>query len=197
MAEEIEGESFADEDWYGEDLVQRVYRRCSFTNVDLTEAQSRLCTFDECRFGSVRFNASRHHDSAFLSCTFRRCNFFEARFDGCKLSGSQFVECDLRPLEVTGGDWSFVGLSMAKLRGVTFRGVRMREADLGGADLTEATLSDVDLSGAQLAKAVLVKADLRGSDLSSLDPAQTRIRGARITLEQAVAIAHALGLQVG
>jgi uncharacterized protein YjbI with pentapeptide repeats len=98
---------------------------------------------------------------------------------------------------VTGGDWSFVGLPLAKLRGVTFRGVRMREADLGGADLTEATLSNVDLSGAQLAKAVLVKADLRGSDLSSLNPTQTQVRAARITVEQAVMIAQALGLNVG
>jgi fluoroquinolone resistance protein len=64
-----EGESFAHEDWYGDEFVERVYRRCDFNDVDLTEAQTRGTVFEECTFGNVRFNASRHADSAFLRCT--------------------------------------------------------------------------------------------------------------------------------
>ena len=81
---------------------------------------------------------------------FRRCNFFEAEFTGCKLVGSTFIECDLRPLTVDGGDWSFVALPGADLRGVRLTGVRMREVDLTRANLTGATVAGVDLSGAQL-----------------------------------------------
>ena len=111
MTDVFEDETFSDEDWYGEEMVQRTYRRCRFSNIDLTEAVIRLCTFEECQLMNVRFNASRHADSAFLRCAFKRCNLFDAQFDGCKLTGSHFEQCELRPLTVTGGDWSFVALA--------------------------------------------------------------------------------------
>jgi len=87
VADEVEDESFLSDDWYGEDLADRAYTRCFFTNVDLTEATSRGAVFTECSFGGVRFNTSQHTDSAFLRCTFDRCNLFEAEFTGCKLVG--------------------------------------------------------------------------------------------------------------
>jgi uncharacterized protein YjbI with pentapeptide repeats len=192
----IEGETFRDEDWYGEELTDREYRNCLFSRVDLTEAATRGVTFTECAFDNVRLNASRHADSAFLRCTFKRSNLFEAEFTGCKLIGSGFEECSLRPLSATGGDWSFVTLSGADLRGVTLRGVRMREADLAGADLTDAVLADADLSGAQLRGAKLLRCDLRGSDLSALDPGTVELAGAVISAEQAIVVAQALGLDV-
>ena len=127
----VEDESYAGEDWYAEEMVDRAYLRCRFSDVDLTEASTQGVRFEECQFFNVRFNASRHTDSAFLRCLFTRANLFEARFDGCKLTGSTFRDSDFRPLTVAGGDWSFVSLVEADLRGCTLTDVRMREADLG------------------------------------------------------------------
>jgi fluoroquinolone resistance protein len=197
VAPDVEDESISGEDWYAEELLDRTYRRCSFFDVDLTEATSRGSLFEECTFGNVKFNASRHDDSAYIRCTFDRCNFFEAEFTGCKLLGSSFKDCQLRPLTIHNGDWSFVGMSGANLRGVNLRGVRMREADLSGANLTEATVSDVDLSGAHLRSVNLTRCDLRGTDLTALDPARATLTGAMITAEQAIIIAALLGLRVG
>jgi uncharacterized protein YjbI with pentapeptide repeats len=193
---QVEDVSYRGEDWYGEELTDRVYLRCRFTDVDLTEATTRGVRFEECAFDNVRFNASRHVDSAFLRCVLRHCNLFEAAFDGCKLVGSEFRDCELRPLTVTGGDWSFVHLEGADLRKATFRGVRMREADLGAANLGEAVLSNVDLSGARLGKARFAKADLRGSDLTALDPRASDVSSAIIDADQAVVVALALGFVV-
>jgi uncharacterized protein YjbI with pentapeptide repeats len=196
MAEEVDGESFSGDDWYGEELADRVYRGCTFFDVDLTESVSQGAVFEECRFGNVRFNASRHTDSGFVRCTFERCSLFDVEFTGCKLMGSAFTDCELRPLTVHYGDWSFADLNGAKLRGVKLRGVRLREADLSGADLTEAVLADCDLSGAVLRGVVLARCDLRGSDLSALDPALATLTGAVITPDQAVTIATLLGLSI-
>lgn len=196
VADVIEGETFRGEDWYGEELADRRYARCFFHDIDLTEATSQGAVFTESTFGNVRFNASRHTDSAFLRCTFQRCNFFEVEFTGCKLTGSTFEACELRPLRVIGGDWSFVGLPGANLRGVRIEGARMREADLTGTNCEEAVLVGVDLSGAQLHQARLGRADLRGSDLSALDPTVTGIKGALIDAEQALVIAQSLGFEL-
>ncbi|GAA1772049.1 pentapeptide repeat-containing protein [Luedemannella helvata] len=197
MADVIEGETFRDLDWYGEEFEDRAYERCFFFDVDLTEAVSRGARFEECSFGNVRFNASRHTDSAFLRCVFTRCVFFEAEFTGCKLVGSRFVECELRPLRADGGDWSFVGLAETDLRGVSLTGLRMREVDLSGANCEGATLTGLDLTGAELRGARLDRSDLRGSDLSTLDPLAVTRAGARISAEQAVVIAMALGFAIG
>jgi fluoroquinolone resistance protein len=197
MPELTEDVTFRHEDWYGEELTDRHFVGCEFFHVDLTEAVSRGAVFTGCTFGNVLFNASRHVDSAFTRCVFKRCNFFEVEFTGCKLVGSTFTQCDLRPLTVAGGDWSFVALPGADLRGVRLTDVRMREVDLTGANLTGATVTGVDLSGAQLHSSRLGDADLRGSDLTALDPTVVERAGAIVDAEQTVVIAQALGFRIG
>ena len=54
----------------GEELTGRVWRGCSFVEVDLTEAVLRDCRFEECTFDRVRFNASIHERTTFTACSF-------------------------------------------------------------------------------------------------------------------------------
>ena len=100
-------------------------------------------------------------------------------------------------MRVIGGDWSFVVLAGADLRGSTFQQVKLREADLTGANCVDSVFATVDLSGAMLHNAKFVRADLRGSDLTALDPLVTDVTDAKILAEQAVVIAQAMGLRVG
>jgi uncharacterized protein YjbI with pentapeptide repeats len=192
-ADEHTDEVFSGEDWYARQFAGERFRRCRFVDIDLTECGSDGALFEECTFASVRFNASVHRDSAFLRCLFERSNLFEAEFTGCKLIGSSFVESDLRPLTVTEGDWSFVALRMADLRGVRFTGVRMREVDLTEARCDGAVLSTVDLSAARLLHTSLRECDLRGSDLAGIDPRQVDLTGAVLGVAQAVQLAQSLG----
>jgi len=190
-------QTVAGEDLYGEDLTGRVDSRVLFADVDLTESTSSAgSVFDECVFRNVRFNAAVLQGAAFTNCTFERCNFFDATFADCKLVGSMFDRCAYDRLTVTGGDWSFVGLPGADLRSASFAGVRMREADLTGVRGDGMKLRGVDLSAASFGKASFDGADLRGSDLSGLDPWTVGLRGAVVDMEQAIAIAAALGLDV-
>ena len=118
MADPIYEVTFKGDDWYGEHLLGREYTACTFREVDLSESVTQGVVFTDCVFGNVSFNASRHTDSAFTNCTFRRCNFFDTEFTGCKLTGSKFDQpVSLRPMRVLGGDWSFVTLAGADLRG--------------------------------------------------------------------------------
>ena len=100
-------------------------------------------------------------------------------------------------MRIEGGDWSLVAMRGADLTEATLTGVRLREADLSGARFDGASVRDTDLSGANLHRSSFRGSDLRGSDLSTLDPLNVDIVDARIDIEQAVAIAEALGLRVG
>ena len=55
---------------------------------------------------------------------------------------------------------------------------------------------DVDLSGGGLHSADLSGCDLRGSDLRAIEPANVRLQGAIITIDQTIVIAEALGFDV-
>lgn len=186
-----------DEDWYGKSLTESDrYTRYSFLDTDWTEVADEGAVFDECTFAGVRFNASRHTGAAFTNCTFKRCTFFDTRFTDCKLVGSLFRQCTYTLFEVSGGDWSFVGLPGADLRQAGFDGTRMREVDLTAARLEKATVTGCDLSGALLHGSKLSGADLRGSDLSSLDPLTVEFNGATISLEQAATLATTMGWHI-
>ena len=188
--------SITGEDWYGLDLSEQTFERTLFVDVDLTEAVSAGSVFTDCSFRGVKFNASRHKESAFLNCTFTACNFFDARFVGTKLVGSMFDRCEFALLQVEGGDWSFVGFPGAALEGAQFVGVRMREVDLTFARCAKATLSHCDLSASWFHGADLSEATLTGSDIAGLNPLETTLRGAYIDEQQAVQLAEALGVRV-
>ncbi|HEX2205257.1 MAG TPA: pentapeptide repeat-containing protein [Longimicrobium sp.] len=183
-------------DWCGDDISGQRHTRVLFVDLDMTEVENHGAVFEECTFRRARFNVSTHNGAAFVNCTFANCNFYDARFSDCKLVGSMFDRCTFDAMQVAGGNWSFVGLPGADLRTASFRGVQMREADLTGARCQGATLRDADLSGASLHAADLSRCDLRGSDLSALDPEHVELRGAIITIDQTIAIAEALGLDV-
>lgn len=184
------------EDWYGRDLSGAEHRQVAFVDVDMTEVTGTGAVFEECTFAGVRFNASVHVEAAFVNCTFRRCSFFDARFERSKLVGSGFDDCELGALAVDGGTWSFVRMRGADLRSARFTGVRLREADLSSAVLTGSTLRDCDLSNAWLHGADLTDADLRGTELAGIEPETVLLRGAVVTIAQAVTVAEALGLDV-
>jgi fluoroquinolone resistance protein len=184
------------EDWYGRELSDDRFTRYSFLDTDWTEVVNTGAIFDTCTFAGVKFNASVHTGAAFTNCTFKRCTFFDTKFTDCKMVGSLFQQSTYALFEVTGGDWSFVGLPGADLRQTTFDGVRMREVDLTAARLEKASVTGSDLSGAMLHGAKLTGADLRGSDLSSLDPLTVEFKGATISPEQAAVIASTAGWNV-
>jgi uncharacterized protein YjbI with pentapeptide repeats len=177
-------------DWSGEDISGQTHTRVLFVDLDLTEARNAGAVFTECTFKRAKFNASEHVGAAFLNCTFVNCNFFDAKFTECKLVGSMFDRCTFEITQITSGNWSLVGLPGADLRSATLA------ADLTGARCEESTFHDVDLAGALLHKASFAGCDLRGSDVSAIDPETTEIRGAIVTIEQAVVIAEALGLDI-
>jgi fluoroquinolone resistance protein len=204
MAERLHGKqapptdrTVAGADWADRALAGETHERVAFVDLDLTEARCRGMTFTECTFRRARFNCSSHADAAFVNCTFVNCNFFDARFADCKLVGSMFDRCTYDLMQVSGGNWSHVGLPGADLSRAAFRGTRLREADLTGASFKGGTLRDADLSGALLRKAKLAGCDLRGSDLSALEAEDVmEMRGAVVTFEQALVLATVIGLDL-
>ncbi len=182
--------------WENRDISGEQHVRVEFVDIDLTEAKNNGAVFTECTFRRCKFNVSGHRDAAFVNCTFKSCSFFDTKFFDCKMVGSMFDRCTFDLMQVEGGNWSHVGLPGAKLSKATFNRVRLREADLTGVRADGGSIRDCDMSGAWLHGANLTDCDLRGSDLGALEPDRTELRGAIITVDQAITIVTALGLDV-
>jgi uncharacterized protein YjbI with pentapeptide repeats len=189
-------EKFVDEDWYGRELTGQTYHGCTFREVDLTDTVSKGAGFQSCLFANCRLNASTHTSSAFTACEFRRTSLFRATLDGCKLTGSVFVDCRLRPMCVRGGQWWGVVMRGADLTGLDLSGLPLQEADLSEADLSGTSLRGCDLSRASLRNARLRDADLRGARLEGVDLSSVIVRGTRMDLDGAVAVAESHGAVV-
>ena len=130
-----------------------------------------------------------------------------AKLYGTSLRGVRFESCKLMGVDWTlaskWGDFSFKGCVMdycsfvgLPLKKITFDGCRLVEANFTEANLTESDFSGSDLTGAQFSRTNLTKADLATASGYYIVPTNNTVRGAKISLEGAVAIARSFGLLV-
>lgn len=110
----------------------------------------------------------------------------ELELAGAIVVGCEFVDCDLSFASFRGMDltsWSFEGCRFAEaefvrcvLKGVSF----------AGADLTRCAVHRCDLAGA----------DLRGARGYVISPTENTLRGARVSLPEALGLLAAVGVVV-
>ena len=143
---------------------------------------STAVTFTECTFDGAELTNSLHRRSAFLNCSFVRVGLRGVTWDGCKMTGSTFWECRTQPMSINGGDWSYVSLGKANLRGLDHD-----RCPVGLKPISPAPTSPVPGSamptcaGRAPAASVLAQADLRGARLDGFDPRTADLRGAHGT----------------
>ncbi|MGI9016195.1 MAG: pentapeptide repeat-containing protein [Euzebya sp.] len=150
---------------------------------------------------------TRFEDCRFVASSLRNARLTQTRFDDCR-----FVDCDLMGTDWTQVDWPafvmgdppmFIGcrLDYANFHGVkllhgVFYGCSMIETDLRQTILRGADLRHADLTRAELTAADLRNADLSGAEGYLLDPRETRVTGAILSMPGAAGVLEALGLQL-
>jgi len=187
------GTEFTDETFEGlelehADLSGREFFRCTFRALKAPEsswARSRLeeCVFESCDLSRANLTEARFIDVAFRDTRLMGTDWSavapnpDVRFDACDLRFASFVKTNLRKTK----------LRACKASEANFIECELVEADLGGTDLTGANIDACDLS----------KADLSTAIGAFLNPANNRVKGARISVESAVLLAMSFGMKVG
>jgi fluoroquinolone resistance protein len=164
--------------------------------------------FEGCTLTDWTASASTLRGCVFEECVLRGCDLSNAKLYDTRLRGVRFERCKLMGVDFTaayalGFDVAFEGcvLSYASfaamaLRGLQMIGCRAHEALFDDADLRDACFDESDLRGSRFGGA-----DLRGADLSEatgyvIDPEYTKVKGAKMSVEGAVATAQAMGIEV-
>ena len=183
VGEELEGLDLA-----GETLRERLFDDCVLKGWTLNEAALRSCRFDD--------------------CTFRGCDLTMAKLYDCRLRGVRFERCKLMGVDFSlayqlGFDVSFEDcvLSYASFSGMNVKGLevircRAHEAIFDDADLRDADFTESDLAGARFSGADLRGADLSGASGYVIDPAYSKLKGTRMSIEGALATARLFGIEV-
>ena len=171
-------------------------------SADLSNREFERCTFRRCTLPHSRWVETRLED-----CVFERCDLLQMVPEKLALRGVTFADTRLM-----GVDWSQLGTMPVvqfercdlryssfvalKLRRTRFVSCNAREAVFIDVDLSEADFTDTDMPGSTVQGCVLVKTDFRLSTGLLFNPQANQVKGARISVETAVALAQSLGMVV-
>ncbi len=145
------------------------FKRCNFTESDISHLIFIECTFDECNMKMIKVANTTFKDVMFRKSNLMGVNFFEC--NKFMLSFS-FEKCDLRLA-------SFNSLSLKKIK---ISDSLLKEVDFTDADISEARLIKCDLENAIFDHTMIKKADLSSSENYSIDPEINTLTGSRFSL---------------
>ena len=189
------------------------YQGQRFTDLRMLGEQVSGVEFDACVFEGGIFTESTFSRCRFSDTRFRRCDLSVVKLPGCFVAGVRFVQC-----KMIGLDWTVAAplqaatamlsaqfeecvLDYSNFFGLKLRNLQLVRCSAKEADFTEADLSGVDcrgtdFSGARFSHTILERADLRDALNYTINPAANRMRGARVSLPEAVMLLRAFEIEV-
>jgi uncharacterized protein YjbI with pentapeptide repeats len=155
--------------------------------------------FDRVSFASCEISSFRLRDVRLVKCDLSNAvlrGFEASRVEliECRLIGMRATECHWQDVLVENCDMRYAQLTDGKARSCEFRACHLGEADLRGADLEGAIFTNVMLHRADLSRAKLRGTDLRGAEIEGITVQAEDLRGAIVSVVQAVDLARLLGL---
>ena len=184
----IENQLFKRIDYTAANFQRNEYEDCKFVNcnfheVDLLNVVFRECTFDGCDFSLASLKNTTLNDIKFINC---------------KLLGVQFEECNpfLFSLDFENCLLKLAVFYKLKLKKTGFKNCNLQETDFSEADLTAAMFDNCDMQRAIFNRTNLEKADFSSSFNYSIDPENNRIKKARFSRMGVIGLLDKYGIEI-
>lgn len=183
-------------------LADRTFTDLVLEAGDLSGKELQRCTFRRCKLPASRWARSKLEECLFEHCDLTRMApqglaLREVTFKDSKLMGVDWT--DLGPLpnaRFDGCDLRYASFVKLKLRATKFLGCTAREANFIDIDLTEADFTGTDLTDSTIRGCTLAKTNFSRATGVLFEPQHNRVKGARIALEAALAMARSAGMVV-
>lgn len=188
--------------------VSETFRAFRLEAEQLEGAEFDQCFFDRCVFSRSVFAHCRFTSCRFVGCDLSNIGvpssrFRDVRFEATKLLGVDWTKADamadahaptsLSFVECVMDLSSFFGLN---LRGAVMQRCSAKEVDLSEADLRGAICRGTNFAGAKFHATNLERADLREASSYTIDPRANRVKAARFSLPEAVALLQGLDVVI-
>lgn len=184
----------------GQTYQDRVFRNLSLTRTTLTRIEFDGCTFERCAFAQGALYRCRFTNCRFLNCDLgmvqvTNARFFEVSFTDSKLIGIDWTKAGVSKVDRTLLTVGFEAcvLDYCNFSGLSLKNTRMtrcsaKEVEFGQADLSGTDCSGTDFAGSTFLQTNLQKARLVGATNYAIDPRVNKIKGAVLSLPEAVAL---------
>lgn len=165
------------------EVKQTVFCGCRFTGCDFSEASFTNVQFVDCDFSNSNFS-----DTYFKCCSFWKCKAVGADFYGSRINHVTFSECNFMGTGFDAAHMSFV---------------KMQDVDFTEAGFSKCRFANFGADNICFCKANFFKTSLKDIDFSTcnieeivLSDTMEELKGVKVHLAQAVALAKRLGIVV-
>jgi fluoroquinolone resistance protein len=180
-------ETFDEVEAVGINLSGKEFERCVFRRCKLSESRWARAKFEQCRF----------EDCDLARIVPRGVSLSGVAFTNSRLMGVDWTELGLVPsMSFDGCDLRYASFVKAKLQKTSLVNCVARESTFVDTDLSAANFSDTDLTGATFQGCTFAKADFTKAVGFAFDPQANRVKGARVSVDAAIAFVQSFGVAV-
>jgi uncharacterized protein YjbI with pentapeptide repeats len=174
--------------WSNESVPDREFEQCTFSQCDLSRSDFSRSRFAECTFIGCDLSMIKLSDVALRDVTFKECKLLGVDFSACKemLFSVSFDQCLL----------DHAVFHKRKLDGTRFTRCSLKGVDFENAHLNNALFERCDLERAVFVNTHLQKADLTTAYNIALDPERNKLKGAKFSVDGALALLTKYGVVV-
>ena len=183
-----------------------------FKDVNLNEEELTSCGFLGCSFLRCSFEKTIFDKCRFIDCDFKECDLSLAQFPDSVFSGGKFEDSKIIGIDWTHVIWSELGLhtpisilncaiSHSTFIGLDLTEFKIRNCIAANVDFREANLNLVDFTGTDLSDSLfsntnLAEADFRGAYNYQIDPTRNKIKGAKFSMPEAMALLYSMEIDL-
>ncbi|MDE6593815.1 MAG: pentapeptide repeat-containing protein [Oscillospiraceae bacterium] len=184
----------------------------TFENIVLEYEVIEDCEFTECTFTGCSLSECTLNGCVFNECTFVNCSFSEIKSSGTEVCFGVFEKC-----MVNGVNWRTLlpevplacpieRLKDCKMRYNTFYKIPLNKFDFTGNDITKSEFTECNLSGSsfkgcdlegtEFFRCDLTKADMRDAKGYRIDILTSKLKNARFSYPDVMALLDGIGIKI-
>lgn len=160
-----------------------LFEGCDFTESDWTKAELTDCVLKRCNLSLTKVRGSRLHGVKFEECKLVGVDFSQV---GKRFFSISFDQCLLDTCNLSGLSMKKISFARSTLRNVLFKESELSEASFIDCDFRETLFHQCDLR----------KADFRGARNYSIDLLNNKVKGAKFSFPDALALLRAFDIEI-
>ena len=174
--------------WSNQSVPDREFEACTFTQCDLSHSDFSRSKFAECTFIGCDLSMVKLAEVSLREVAFKECKLLGVDFSLCKemLFSPSFDQCMM----------DHAVFHKRKMNGTQFIRCAMKGVDFENAHLENAVCERCDLDRAVFVNTHLQKADLSTAFNIAIDPERNKLKGAKFSVEGALALLTKYGVRI-
>lgn len=164
--------------------------------------------FSRCLFKKLDLSGRDLSGASFVDCAFTNCNLSNVKVGGCSFQNVSFTGCkvmgvDFSRISTLLVSWSFkdCNISLCDFRGLGMKNSRFLDCQVGECDFLNVNLADSDFSGSDLRASRFQNANLEKADFTRarnyyVDPTTNRLKHARFSYPEVLALLSGFNIKV-